>query len=133
MFNLPIVKRSAFCKTIGLLVGIAVAMSLPAEIVEAVPMIRAAAVVNILIASVFVAVMGLFTHHPVFKKRIHPLVRGGVIAAFVHVDFVIYMWPNQSQFWMAIGYAFAFGAVLDMLATQLFGEGKVLTEGITNA
>ena len=53
------------------------------------------------------------------------------MAAFVHLDFTIYTWSNQPLFWKTMIIAAMFGAVIDMMATQLYGEGETLMEGMT--
>jgi len=115
----------------SLLASIAVAFTLPAELIEKVPMVQAAMIVNGLIIGTMLALAGVFTWHPVFKARLHPIFRGALIAAFVHLDYTIYTWPDQPLFWKTMIIAAVFGAVIDQMATQLYGEGKKLLEGVT--
>ncbi|PIQ75753.1 hypothetical protein COU78_00075 [Candidatus Peregrinibacteria bacterium CG10_big_fil_rev_8_21_14_0_10_49_24] len=126
--SLPIVRRSAFCKSVSLVMGIAIAISLPAPLVQQVPMVQAAAIINALIIGVMIALAGVLVWQPVLNGRFHPVLRGGVLAAFVHLDFIIYLWPDQSLFWQTILFAAVYGALLDYFATRLFGEGMVLAK-----
>jgi hypothetical protein len=128
--GLPIMRRSVFCKTVSLVMGIAVAMSLPEPLVQQVPMVQAAAVINMLVIGVMIILAGMATWHPVYNGRIPPAVRGGVIAAFVHLDFIIYMWPDQSLFWQTMLFAAIYGALLDHFATKLYGDGLVLAKDL---
>ena len=94
-------------------------------------MIRAAMIINGIIIGGFLTLVGRIDFHPIWKMTIHPFFRGAVVAAFVHLDFVIYSWGNQPLFWKSIFFAAIFGGVVDLLATQTFVKGKVLGEGIT--
>jgi len=130
-FTLPIAKRKFFCVGISTIAAILVALTLPAELIEKVPLVRAGAIINGVITGSFITLAGVFTWHPVFKMRLHPLFRGAMIAAFVHLDYTIYTWPQQDVFWKTLAIAAVFGAVIDLMATQLFGEGEKLMEGLT--
>ncbi len=128
---LPIAKRKFFCIGISLLASIVVAYSLPEELIKNVPMVQAAMIINGLIIGTMLTFAGVFTWHPVFKFRIHPIFRGAIIAAFVHLDYTIYTWSDKPLFWKTMVIAAVFGALVDLMATQLFGEGKKLLEGMT--
>jgi len=128
---LPFAKRKLFCVGISSVLAVIVAFTLPTELVETVPMVRAATIINGLIIGAFLTIAGVITWHPVFRFRVHPIFRGAAIAAFVHLDFTIYTWPDQPLFWKTMIIAAIFGAVIDLMATQLFGEGKELMEGMT--
>jgi len=131
VFTLPLVKRKIFCVGICLIVSILVAATFPAELVERVPFVRAGMIINGLIMGTLLTMAGFVTWHPLLKFRLHPIFRGAFVAAFVHIDYTIYTWGDQPTFWKTIAIAAVFGAVIDMLATQLFGEGKTLLEGMT--
>ena len=126
----PFIKRKLFCVLVCLAAAILIAFTLPQELVDNVPMVRAATIINGLIIGVFITVAGVVTWHPMFKFRFHPLLRGASIAAFVHLDYTIYTWTDQPLFWKTMIIAAVFGAVIDMMATQLFGEGQKLLEGM---
>lgn len=129
-FGLPIVKRSAFCKSVSLVMGIAIAISLPEPLVQQVPMVQMAAIINALIIGVMIALAGVMVWHPVLNARFLPIPRGAVLAAFVHLDFIIYLWPDRSLFWQTILFAAVYGALLDYFATRFFGEGEALTKDL---
>ncbi|MBU0458509.1 hypothetical protein KJ652_00645 [Patescibacteria group bacterium] len=129
--NLPFFKRKLFCVGISTLAACIVAFTLPTELIAEVPMVRAATIINGMIIGTLITVAGFVTWHPIFKFRIHPILRGSIMAAFVHLDFTIYTWSNQPLFWKTMIIAAMFGAVIDMMATQLYGEGETLMEGMT--
>ena len=129
--SIPIAKRKFFCISISLLVSVAVALTLPAELIEKVPMVQAGMIINGLVIGMMLTFAGVFTWHPVFKFRIHPIFRGAVIAAFVHLDYTIYTWSDQPLFWKTMIAAAVFGALVDLMATQLYGEGEKLMKGMT--
>lgn len=125
-FRRPFMKRMGFCKGISLVMGILIVVGLPEPLVSQVPLVRAAAIINALIIGGVIGMAGLMTWHPVLRSRILPAPRGAVIAAFIHLDFIIYLWPDQSVFWQTVVFALAYGALLDYFATRMFGEGAVL-------
>lgn len=129
--SLPIAKRKFFCVGASLFASLIVAFTLPAELIEKVPMVQAAMIINGLIIGTMLTFVGLFTWHPAFKFRMHPIFRGAIIAAFVHLDYTIYTWPDQPLFWKTMIIAAVFGATIDQLATQLYGEGEKLLDGMT--
>jgi len=127
----PFFKRKTFCILVCLAAAILIAFTLPQELVDNVPMVRAATIINGILIGAFITLAGLITWHPMLKFRIHPIMRGAVMAAFVHLDYTIYTWPDPPLFWKTMIIAAVFGAVIDMMATQLFGEGQKLMEGMT--
>jgi hypothetical protein len=94
-------------------------------------MAQTAIIINALVMGFVLTIIGVFDWQPVFRIRMHPLWRGAAVAAFVHLDYAITMWPDQPTFWKVIIIAAVFGAVIDLLATQLFGEGQQLLKGMT--
>ncbi|HCI03298.1 MAG: hypothetical protein CL969_00185 [Euryarchaeota archaeon] len=128
--SLPLAKRKFFCIGASLLASIAVAFTLPAELIEKVPMVQAGMIINGLVIGTMLTFVGVFTWHPVFKFRMHPIFRGALIAAFVHLDYTIYTWSDQPLFWKTMIIAAVFGAVIDQMATQLYGEGDKLLKGM---
>lgn len=126
----PIVKRKMFCMLICIAAGIILALSLPGPLVNRVPLAQAGAIVNGMIMGAMLTMAGLVNWHPAFNMRLHPIIRGGMLAAVVHLNYVIYAWYDQSTFWTTILLAAIFGAVVDALATQMFGEGKKLAQNI---
>lgn len=93
-------------------------------------MVQAAMIINGILIGAFITLAGFITWHPMLKFRIHPLLRGALMASFVHLDYTIYTWPDQPIFWKTIIIAAIFGALVDMMATQLFGEGDKLLAGM---
>ena len=92
--------------------------------------VQAGMIINGLVIGTMLTLVGVFTWHPVFKFRIHPIFRGAFISAFVHLGYTIYTWPDQPLFWKTMIIAAVFGAVIDQMATQLYGEGEKLMEGM---
>jgi len=129
--TLPIAKRKFFCVGVSTIAAILVALTLPEELITNVPMVQAGAIINGVIMGTMITFAGVFTWHPLFKMRLHPLIRGALMAAFVHLDYTIYTWPEQPVFWKTMAIAAVFGALIDMMATQMFGEGESLLEGVT--
>jgi len=129
--SLPFFKRKLFCVGITTILAVIVAFTLPSELIKTVPMVRAATIINGLIIGVLLTFAGFITWHPIFRFRIHPIFRGAIIAAFVHLDFTIYTWSDQPLFWKTMIIAAIFGAMIDLMATQLFGEGQELMEDMT--
>ena len=129
--NTPYVKRKMFVMLCCLAAGIGIAYSLPAEVVSSVPMVRAGAIINALIVGMGITLVGHVNWHPVFQCTIPAAARGAVIAAFVHLDYVIYIWPDQRAFWIATATAAVFGAVVDASATKLYGNGKTLAADVS--
>jgi hypothetical protein len=126
----PYSKRKLFCIGMCLLTGLAVAATLPQQLVSQVPLVRAAAVINSLVLGMMLTFAGFVTRHPLWKFRFHPLWRGAAVAAIVHLDYVIYAWTDQRTFWSTLIVAALFGAVVDVIATFYFGEGQKLREGM---
>ena len=131
LMNTAYIKRKSFIMFLCLLAGIGVAASLPADVVETVPMVRAAGVINALVIGMAITLAGHVNWHPVFQCSVPSFLRGGVIAAIVHLDYVIYIWPDQGAFWIATASAAIFGSIVDASASKLFGEGKTLCEGVS--
>ncbi|MBU2213166.1 hypothetical protein KJ996_00835 [Patescibacteria group bacterium] len=127
----PLFKRKTFCILVCLAAALLIAYTLPQELVDNVPMVRAATIINGVLIGAFLTFAGFVTWNPMMKMRIHPLMRGAALAAFVHLDYTIYTWPDPPLFWKTMIIAAVFGAVVDMMATQLFGEGEMLLEGMT--
>ena len=133
LFSHPLTKRKLFCVGISLLVFGAIAFTLPQETIDDVPMIQAGIIVNGLLLGFVITIIGHIRFHTVWKMKFHPIVRGALIGAFVHLDNTIYTWADQPLFWKTMAFAAVFGGLLDMFATQLYGDGKVLTEGVLDA
>ena len=129
ILNHPLTKRKLFCVGISLITFALIAKTIPAETAEAVPMFYAATLIHGLILGWAITVIGVFDWNPIFDIRMHSLLRGGVVGVFIHLDYTIYTWTQPEIFWKTIVFALVFGAVLDFIATILFGEGKKLLEG----
>ena len=130
LLRIPLYQRIVFCIGTSLLCGLVVGSTMPTALVRHLPMLPLAAALNILLIGGLIAISGVETWSYAFHRTVNPLFRGAAIAATVHLDFVIFIWPDQTAFWKAIVYASAFGGLLDLLATQLFGQGKALRKGI---
>lgn len=128
--QVPLMKRIVFCVTVSIICGVLVGASMPSALVKTIPMLPVAAALNVLLIGGLIALAGLETWSYAFHRAVNPLFRGAAIAATVHLDFVVYIWPNQTAFWKAIIYAAVFGALLDLFATHLFGQGKELRAGL---
>lgn len=129
--HVPLAQRIAFCVVVSIACGVLIGGTMPLDLVQQIPMLPVAAALNILLIGGLIALAGLETWSYAFHRTVSPLFRGAAIAATVHLDFVVYIWPNQTAFWKAIIYAAVFGAMLDLFATRLFGQGKSLRKGLT--
>ncbi len=125
----PFAQRVLFCMGIALAIFLALMLLLPETFVSRVPMIREATIIHGLILGWGLALSGFVNWCPFLQTRIHPFLRGALITAFLHLDFAIYTWPVNLLFWKMILTAAAFGGALDLLATDLFGDGKKLAKG----
>ena len=130
LFSLPYVRRKLLCCSLGLLAGAAMAVTMPVDVVTEMPLVQAGAVINGLLMGLMVSVVGFISVHPLFKIKIPVFLRGAVVAAFVHLDFVVYIWDDQPAFWSTIAMAAVFGGVVDLIASSVAGNGKVLNEGM---
>lgn len=128
--QIPFCQRKYFCVLVSVAAGLYMAFSMPGDLVALVPMVRAAVIVNALILGFVITLAGVANRQPVFGFRFHPLLRGAVIGALIHLDFMIYAWSDQRVFWSTIIMAAIFGALLDWVATMLFGEGRKLTKDL---
>lgn len=131
VLQIPLAKRILFCFLFSIFSGSIVGMSMPESLVNDVPMVPMAAMINLLLIGGLIAISGLETWSYTFHRRVHPVFRGAAIAATIHLDFIVYIWPDQTAFWQAILYAAVYGALLDVFATQLFGQGKSLMKGLS--
>ncbi len=125
------ILRKVFCIGSAVLVAAIIAQILPRELLENVPMIRAALFIHGLVLGFFLTLAGPFNRLPLWDLRFHPILRGGLMAAFVHLDFTIYTWMDPPVFWRTIVFAAIFGAIIDTIATQLFGDGKKLLRDLS--
>ena len=89
---------------------------------------------NRVLIGFFVFTAGAFTVHPIFKFRIHPILRGaacGALVSLINAIGVLTMpeMENLTQiFWGTIITGAIYGAIIDLVATRFGGEGKVLLE-----
>jgi len=93
-------------------------------------------VTNRMLIGILVATAGAFTHHPLFKFRVHPILRGakmGILAslciAFVPAELLPEGLSALKVFWMTIGSGAVYGIIIDLVATKFGGEGKELLAG----
>lgn len=128
--TIPFCKRKYFCILVSVAAGLYMAFSMPSDLIALVPMVRAAVIVNALILGLVISIAGVANRHPYFGFRFHPLLRGALIGALIHLDFMIYAWSDQRVFWSTIIMAALFGALLDWVASMLFGEGRKLTKDL---
>lgn len=128
--KVPLHQRIIFCVVTSFICGLIVGGSMPVHLVRQIPMLPVAAALNILLIGGLIGLSGLETWSYAFHRTVHPLFRGAAIAATIHIDFIVFIWPDQTAFWKALLYAGIFGGLLDLLASQLFGQGKELRKGL---
>ena len=131
VIRLPFYKRKQICMLSCIIAFGIIAFMLPQEIKTGIPMITAATIIHGLVMGAFLTMIGFVNYIPLLGMKLHPLFRGAFIAVFVHLDYTIYTWPDKALFWKTIFFAAILGSLVDLLATQLYGDGKNLLEGVT--
>ncbi len=85
------------------------------------------------LVGLLVALGGAYVIHPVFRFRCHPILRGAVLGAVASLPLATggMMTPPASMsawtlFWATVLAGAFYGAVIDLIATKVAGEGEVL-------
>ena len=133
--SLPIVKRIAIAKFLGLCGGLLcisfVAKEMP-EIWDLKNPLFWTIVINRIVLGVMVGIAGFMTIHPIFKFRCFPFLRGAVFGAFVSLSLafggIIGNTSSEAMtiFWATIIIGAVYGLIIDIVATKFGGEGKEL-------
>lgn len=126
----PLARRKLFCIGFSVLIVFTIAQLLPGDIWSEVPTLYPAVIIHGLIVGWAITVAGLVNRMPFTVWPLHPLLRGGSVALFVHLGLAIHLWFNPPLFWRALFFAAAFGSLIDFTATKLFGDGKKLARGL---
>ncbi len=133
--SLPIVKRIAIAKVLGLGAGLLcvsfAAKEMP-EIWDCKNPLFWTIVINRVVLGVMVGIAGFMTIHPIFKFKCFPFLRGAVFGAFVSLDLAFggLIGNNAPEammiFWATIIAGTVYGMIIDIVATKFGGEGKEL-------
>jgi len=129
------------CKILGLIFGL-ICVALAAQDDPNIWCWKNPLMWNILINRTLIGVLvgcaGFMVKHPVFGFRVHPILRGAIIGAFVSLDMAVgvFMAPDMTIekmkmiFWGSIGVGSVYGLIIDFIATKIAGEGKVLMKDL---
>ncbi len=134
--SLPIVKRIAIAKFLGLGAGLLcisfAAKEMP-EIWDFKNPLFWTIVINRIVLGIVVGLAGFMTIHPIFKFKCFSFLRGAVFGALISLDMAfggLIDNPNPEKamtiFWATIIAGAVYGLIIDIIATKFGGEGKEL-------
>lgn len=83
---------------------------------------------NRLVIWFVVALVWFIVVHPILKIRMYPICRWACVWFLVSLSLAFSFWDTKA-FWLTVLLGIIYGAIIDLVASKIWGEGRELLEG----